>query len=51
MHMLARLSLLAAFPLLLSNPVFQILDAVAADAKLDEVEGHDTLAVPIRRRV
>jgi hypothetical protein len=43
--MLARMPHLPALPLLFPDPILEILDAVAADAKLDEVQGHNALAV------
>jgi hypothetical protein len=41
MQMLARKPALLAVRELLSDPVLEVLDRVAADAELDEVKGHD----------
>src|SRR5262245_26019525 len=40
-HVLARESALSALLKLLPDPILEILDGVAADAKLDEMQSHD----------
>jgi hypothetical protein len=46
MHVLALEAALSAFPLLFTDPIFEILDRVTTDTELDEMKSHDGNVLP-----